>query len=79
MTQRAAQLVVENGAARIVARFNPGWCRHHVARVRERDRTPPEGLNDEQEEKRNASEHGLDNVNDSRFIAGIVAMQAFKQ
>ena len=37
MAQRAAQLVVENRAARAVTRFHTRLRDHHVARVRERD------------------------------------------
>src|SRR6185503_3527514 len=59
MAQRAAHLVVENGAPRIVARLDARRRRNDVARMRERDRAPAEGLDDEQEQERNAPEHGL--------------------
>ena len=65
VAQRAAHLVVENGAPRIVARLDTRRRRNDVARMRECDRAPAEGLDDEQEEERNALEHGLFNLNDS--------------
>jgi len=47
VAQGAAQLVVQDRAARIVTRFNPAGANTNVARVRQRDRAAAESLNRE--------------------------------
>ena len=59
MAERAAQLVVKDGAPRIMACFDPGWRDDDVAGVRQGDGAAAQGLNGKQDEQRNASEHDL--------------------
>jgi len=59
LAQCATQLVVQNGAPRIMSRFKPGRCNDDVARVRQRDRAAAKGLNGEQKHERDAFQHGL--------------------
>jgi len=47
VAQGAAQLVVQDRAARIVTRFKPGRREHHVRARAPRDRTAAESLNRE--------------------------------
>ena len=43
----------------IVTGLDAGWSNDRIARVRERDRTPTEGLNDEEQCERQALDHDL--------------------